>query len=282
MIFNLDKNVRVRIFGHVPQKRGAWHEIWIQDNNLLLYCTEGEINMLVDDIVYHLDTDDILLIPEGAHYKPLDGGSCCYYFIAFDAETLPDDAKTPIYISTIPHAWLSEGYAYTCIDDYISAVKVDRLIKKAPYRMKHLFETAIKLTPHLRYSDQLYLDNLLRELLICMGSEQTQKSNRKLAEIVKYIHSHYSEPLGLSDIAKYFSLSPSHVVHLFKKEFGCKPSEYVNRIRISAAQTLLAETDLTVSEIADTIGYSDVYYFSKIFKKTVGVPPTKFRNQEAF
>lgn len=51
------------------------------------------------------------------------------------------------------------------------------------------------------------------------------------------------------------------------KELGCKPSAYVNRIRISAAKLLLTDTDMTVREIADRVGYSDVYYFSKVFKK---------------
>ena len=60
-------------------------------------------------------------------------------------------------------------------------------------------------------------------------------------------------------------------------KLNCKPSEYINNVRISAAETLLRETDMSVSEIAERVGYSDVYYFSKTFKRLVGCSPSKIR-----
>jgi YesN/AraC family two-component response regulator len=59
-----------------------------------------------------------------------------------------------------------------------------------------------------------------------------------------------------------------------------KPSEYINNIRISVALSLLLETNLLVSEIAEKSGFSDVYYFSKVFKKNIGVSPLKVRTRK--
>ena len=277
VIYNLDNTVKAVRFGHVPQKQGAWHNTWKQENNTVLYCTDGEIHMMMDEFVYHLETGDALLIPYGAEYEPLEGGACRSYFITFDAEILPDETKISTYISAIPHPWLTEGYAYNCVGDCTAAVKVDRFYKNAPYRMKSIFEEASKLKPNQSFIDYLCLNNLVRDLLICMGNANQRNSNKKFSEILRYIDSHYSEPLSLSDLARQVSLSPSHIAHLFRMELGCTSSEYVNKIRISAAKTLLTETDMTVSEIADRIGYSDVYYFSKIFKRITGTAPSKYR-----
>ena len=72
-------------------------------------------------------------------------------------------------------------------------------------------------------------------------------------------------------------MSESYIARLFKKELGCKPSEYINRIRISVAKTLLSETDISITEISEKTGFSDVYYFSKTFKRIEGVSPSEIR-----
>jgi AraC-like DNA-binding protein len=95
--------------------------------------------------------------------------------------------------------------------------------------------------------------------------------------IINYIENHYADNLSLSALATRFSLSQSYIARIFRKELYCKPSEYVNKIRISVAKTLLAQTNLSVSEIAEKVGFLDVYYFSKVFKKIIGTSPIKYR-----
>jgi len=84
----------------------------------------------------------------------------------------------------------------------------------------------------------------------------------------------------LSVLSEKLGLSQSYIALLFKKELACKPSEYINNVRVTVAKTILSETDMPVSEISEKVGYSDVYYFSKIFKKIIGVPPSKIRSHK--
>ena len=65
----------------------------------------------------------------------------------------------------------------------------------------------------------------------------------------------------------------------FKKHTGVSPGEYIIAQRISVACRLLAQTDMSVSAIAADIGYGDQYYFSRIFKKKMGMAPLKYRKQ---
>ena len=279
MIYSLDAAVKVKMFGHVSQKHGRWHNGSKSSNSTVVYCTDGEINMQVGDDVFHLDTGDLLLLPPDILFKPLDGGSCKYYFFNFEAAVLPETMDLPRYISILPHKGLVDGHAYSSIGSYRSASRVAQFIKNAPYRIKAIFERGDQLHPEKHFSDQLLLDNLMRELLIQMGMDRAPRLSTKLAEILDYVHQHYSKKITLSALADRFFLSESYIARLFKKELGCKPSEYVNNLKISMAQTLLAETNLSVTETAERLGYSDVYYFSKVFKQIAGTTPSALKKE---
>lgn len=280
MIYSLDDPIRVKMFGQVSQNRGSWHGGRRLSENILLYCTDGEINMKIEDERFHVEAGDILLIPGFAYYQPLDGGSCRYYFFHFTAAALPDGIRIPPCVRLSAHAGLTDGYAYTCISDYLSVVSLPLYVNNPPYSIRALFERAASLRPDICFSDQLLLDHLLRELLIEAGKPDLGRHNKRLTDIMAYIGRHYAEPLSLSLLSRRFSLSPSYIARLFQKELSVKPSEYINRLRIFMAKSMLEETNMTVTEIAQKTGFSDVYYFSRVFKKITGSSPTAARNRK--
>jgi two-component system response regulator YesN len=94
---------------------------------------------------------------------------------------------------------------------------------------------------------------------------------------VSYIKEHFWEELTLEDVAQEVHFSPYYVSRLFKEELGLTFIEYLTKIRIDEAKRLLLETNMTVSEISDLVGYQDPSYFTKVFKKREGVTPTQFR-----
>ncbi|NHN31907.1 helix-turn-helix transcriptional regulator [Paenibacillus sp. S3N08] len=74
-------------------------------------------------------------------------------------------------------------------------------------------------------------------------------------------------------------LSPNYLATLFKKEAGTTLNDYVTRTRIYHAKRLLSESNLLIQEIAEKVGYKDVKYFTKLFKKEVGDSPRAYRDQ---
>ena len=278
MIYDLDRAVRTKMFGRVMQVKAPWHDGMHAPSHILLYGLEGSCQIEMEGKTFTVGANDLLLIPQHTFYRPLAGGRFVYFFFHFTASSLNGEPQTPKHTAIAPHSGLKEGYAYTCLSQYPSIVRVPTFTPTAPIAVRLLFERAAKLRPHKRFSEQLLLDHLLRELLLALN-EGEYKGSARLNEITEYIEQNYSEAISLSRLSAHFGLSVSYIARLFRKELGQTPSAYVNVVRVSAASTLLTETDLSVTEIAEKTGFSDVYYFSRVFKKIVGCSPIKMKRR---
>ena len=77
-------------------------------------------------------------------------------------------------------------------------------------------------------------------------------------------------------LSERFSLSKEHICSLFRGELGITVSEYVNMVKLNHAVELLSNSSMNVSQISEYLGYSSVYYFSRLFKRRYGVSPTGY------
>ncbi len=93
---------------------------------------------------------------------------------------------------------------------------------------------------------------------------------------VDYIHSHYSYPISIQDIADYIGVSRSHLFRSFQETYQQSPKEYLTNFRIQQACLLLKHSNLSVSAIGSSVGFEDRLNFSKAFKKIMGVAPTHY------
>lgn len=96
-----------------------------------------------------------------------------------------------------------------------------------------------------------------------------------------FITENYMKPISLAKISANAYLSPIYVSKVFKEATGESPINYLIRVRLSRACELLDNTDISVKEVARHVGYKDVYYFSKLFKKYYGVSPLFYRKAKA-
>jgi two-component system response regulator YesN len=93
----------------------------------------------------------------------------------------------------------------------------------------------------------------------------------------EYIHQRLSTDLGVEELADHLGISCSYFSMLFKAQFGETFVEYVTRQRMELAQSLLASTEKTVTEIGALAGYSDRRYFTKVFQKYTQMTPSEYR-----
>lgn len=98
-----------------------------------------------------------------------------------------------------------------------------------------------------------------------------------VSKITDYIIFHINEDLSLHQIAEAFHFSPAYVNRILKKETGCTTIQYIKRSRIFLSKTLLHFGDLTITDIAVSVGYSDCNYFCRVFKQLEGISPMQFR-----
>lgn len=109
------------------------------------------------------------------------------------------------------------------------------------------------------------------------GSEH--RIPKPLLNVRNYLDEHFTETTPLDKLAEIARISRSHLCHQFREHFETTISSYIIRRRMSVAQRLLFDLDLKPGEIAKEVGYSDIYQFSKQFKKSFGVSPTNYRRR---
>ena len=102
--------------------------------------------------------------------------------------------------------------------------------------------------------------------------------DRRIRRSVEFMHDNYARDLPLGEIAAAVYVSEYHFARLFKRITGATPHAYLATIRIEHARRLLAATDLSVTEIAERVGYQSASHFGRVFRQLAGATPTAYRD----
>jgi two-component system response regulator YesN len=103
------------------------------------------------------------------------------------------------------------------------------------------------------------------------------KNSKLLGEAIQYIRENFNENLSLESVSQQIFISPYYLSHLFKEELGITFLEYLTRIRMEEAKKMLLDRTMTILDISNRVGYDDPGYFSKVFKKNMGISPSQYR-----
>ena len=96
-------------------------------------------------------------------------------------------------------------------------------------------------------------------------------------EVLQHLNRCFAEELSLTELTNRFHVSTSHMIHMFKAQFGLPPIQYMVRRRIGEAQHLLRTTEDSAGDIAGRVGMINRNYFYRMFKRLVGVSPVRYR-----
>jgi AraC-like DNA-binding protein len=145
------------------------------------------------------------------------------------------------------------------------------------YRSDHVWKT--RRLAH--YADDLWLQ-------YCGEQEDTPASFHEGApdredglvrEAAARITAGAFSPMRLQDVAAALGISLSSLTKRFKKNTGSTPIQYMTRLRMEKAKTLLLETGLTVDQISECCGYQNGFYLCRVFIRHFGIPPAQFRSR---
>jgi YesN/AraC family two-component response regulator len=103
------------------------------------------------------------------------------------------------------------------------------------------------------------------------------EAQRLVRQAMAYIHTHYTEPISRTDLALHVALSEDYLTSCFRKELGVTPITYLNRFRVHQAKQLLSDPSKSITQVALDVGFSDSGYFSRVFRREVGVSPEAYR-----
>ncbi len=117
------------------------------------------------------------------------------------------------------------------------------------------------------------------EMQIVGNRRQKNKEAQKIQEVYRYILSNYNKKILLDDVARYVGMNSSSFCTFFKREKGMSFFSALNEYRINCACLMLRETVMSVAEICYSVGFNDIPYFNRTFKKTIGKSPKDYRMQ---
>ncbi|MCR4656329.1 MAG: response regulator [Lachnospiraceae bacterium] len=101
--------------------------------------------------------------------------------------------------------------------------------------------------------------------------------DKMIDNVIRDIREHYMEDISLTSLAAKYSISTGHLSSVIKERLQVGFSDYISSLRMQRAKELLRDESMSIQEIAETVGYNDYFYFTKVFKKIVGISPSKYR-----
>lgn len=210
--------------------------------------------------------------------------------------------KSDLHLTTmISSEHYYERFLMTFNDNFVDRVctGLDRDLLLAPFKARkvhvpvskrYAFEGLLhklkseceKSDEYAAYLAQVHMSEILIFLNRCTGPSTTPFDDmsiheERIQQVCKYIINYYNQPISLNEISKMAYMSPTYFSKKFKKVTGFGFNEYLNNVRIKMATNMLIETQYSVTEIARFCGYKDSNYFGDVFKKVMGVSPSKYR-----
>ena len=221
----------------------------------LVYVTNGSLNFSVDGLPFTINRGCFLLREPNlkTEFSSFEDYTSCYW-LQFSGS----DAKKLVENLNLEFLKIYDIGVQSDIKDRFELIFREFLIDD------DLFDTAVSCR--------------LAELLTTM-IRKVNRQDRHSLNSIEYIRKHYNENITISHLASLESKSVSHYRTLFKKEVGVTPYEYILSLRINTACFYLEKSDRSIDEIAEIVGYDDQFYFSRIFKKKIGISPLKYRQQ---
>ena len=113
-----------------------------------------------------------------------------------------------------------------------------------------------------------------------MKNAKDKKEDSPLKISLNYIHTFFTSKIDIPHLASLENLSNSRYVTVFKNQIGKSPNEYIIDLRLQLAKSLLDNTNMSIRQISENIGYTDQYFFSRLFKRHIGVSPQGYRKNK--
>ncbi|HZG56208.1 AraC family transcriptional regulator [Paenibacillus sp.] len=258
-----------------------------------LYCASGRMEQWVNGQPYALREGDALLIKSNLpHHTATQTEDAEYLVFHFDVDVPELQAVFQIVPDLLIPAREAEEEDRSLsvarwVKEFLEEWK-DPLVlhtrPRAPGADGHPAERSVKLLRmQMRILDLICMlaERFTREAEVALHADLTPAQRQLAREVAARLELHAGDRLRIDELAKETGFHRSYISDCFKKVYGVSPRDYVTKLKIRSAKQLLRNTDLTVSNIAERLGFSSPAHFSAFFANNVGEPPLKYRKRQS-
>jgi len=272
----IDKQFPIQLFRHESSDNtqlftSHWHE-----QLEILYFVTGSAIIECNSIPYNANAGDLIIINSNelhSGYNP--GGNLAYFCFNIDPSLFQSsfvDTCEMKYIAPIERNMIlfknlvcGDGAIIECIENVIRE-----------YEKKDIaFELVIKSCVYNLLA--ILIRDYTTKIVTQAEYEKKLMKLERLRNVFNYIEENYTEKINMEDLYRMANLSSYYFCRLFKQITGKTANEYIINLRLNKAEYLLKNSDMNITEIAFSIGFNDVNYFSRLFKKYKKIAPSGVR-----
>lgn len=249
------------------------------------FMLEGERYHFVEQDLYHLKPGMALLINHNQLHKssmPKDSVGHRRFLLQINEKVLDQYFSLPGLPSVHNFGEQYCGAIEFAPEDWQQVLSIiDTLKKEMSSNTPESDTIALLLIMQLI---MIFIKNRKHQKIL-LSKSQNEKRNihdktyQIVQKIILYLENHSHEPYSLDDIAAKFYISRAYLTRIFKSFTGFTITEYIAFCRVKKAKVLLTETSLSITEISTQIGFGNVTYFEKIFKRMTDLTPLQYRKQ---
>lgn len=258
--------INARLLYITSARYGAdWHSLMhIHACAELFYVTSGAGTFRLEDKSFAIGQDDMIIVNPNVEHTEVGGGDNPLEYIVLGIDGLDfvfGEERDPRY-SQFNYRENREEIVF-----YLKTLLKEIETKSVDYEVvcQNLLEVLlVKLIQHTAYT---------------MTISASRKTSKECAAVKRYIDSNYKENITLETLAELTHVNKYYLVHAFHRENGISPITYLIKRRIRESKYLLGNTNYTLSQISQMLGFSSQSYFSQSFKRAENLSPNEYRKQ---
>jgi len=271
-----DPTLPLQVYIRDPQPEFPLHSHSFDE---LVIILKGTAMHMIDEQHFPVKAGDVFVISQNHEHQYVDMHGLALANILFDAGALMMEQWD---IRALPgfHALFSLEPAFRTQHNFKSRLQLsDPQLNKANELIHDLTMESEQRSPGYRVMAKGLFMQLAVSLSRAYSSEPTEESLDllRIGDAIAHIEMHYAEKITLDELAVKSHLSQRHFCRVFQECIGRSPIDHLMHVRCQKAAELLKGTDRTITDITFDCGFSDSNYFTRCFKKTMGMTPKQYR-----
>lgn len=246
------------------------------------YVCEGEASIILKDEIIKLRPGHIYLTPAYIHHSYACSAKLSLYYIhiyenpeirssIFDRYTFPKEIKSDQLLETvIQHLYTSNPGRELKIYDPKGYDNSSELMKNMA------LQTA---SPFARASENQAIIHLLMSRFLAEGINKIPQVEKRLLRVLDYIDENIHHTISIEQLANLIFISKDHLIRLFKKHMNATPVHYINQKKIEKAQLMMLIDEDNIQQLCFKLGFENISYFNRLFKKITGETPTIYKRR---